>query len=103
MTAEEAFGKFMRTLRKTSRNGVLFTMCMDLVSSFEGEKLVFETPSETVFRALNRPEHIKSMEEALSLLGISEFEVRKSAASPKEQDAVEALKKNFGDYPVEIK
>lgn len=37
---KNAFGYFMRTLRTSSRNGVLFTMCQDLEHAFEGDKFV---------------------------------------------------------------
>lgn len=103
VTAEMAFGKFMRTLRKTSRNGVLFTMCSDLEAKFEGATLVLYTESDTVLRALGREEHVKLMSEIFSQLGISAFEIRKKGNQPARADGLEALKRDFPDYPIEIK
>ncbi len=104
LTAEMAYGKFMRTLRKTSRSGVLFAMCSDLVTRFEGEKLIFITRSETIYTALQREEHRKLMAEALAQIGVNDFEVIKDGAKRADpKDAVRTLKEDFKDYPVEIK
>ena len=103
-TAEVAFGKFMRTLRKTSKNGVLFTMCSDLAAEYEGEKLVLTTEIETVCRSLNREDHRRIMAETFALVGIADFEVRFAQAEKQgTADAIAELKKNFSDYPVEVK
>ncbi len=103
MSADMAYGKFMRLLRKTSRSGVLFTMCSDLAASYEGETLVLTTESETVMRTLSRAEHRATMEGVFSQLGISAFEVRLQKAAPAERSAIEELKQNFKDFPIEIK
>ncbi len=103
MTAEGAYGKFMRTLRKTSRSGVLFTMCSDLAACYEGETLVLYTDSDTICAALNREEHRKIMADVFAQIGVSSFEVKRRGAAPAARDAVEELKNNFRDYPVEIK
>ena len=50
-SAETVFGKFMRALRKTGSNGVLYTMCSDLEFFFEGETLILTTESDTIYRA----------------------------------------------------
>ena len=103
-SAEVAFGKFMRTLRKTSRNGVLFTMCSDLAAGYEGEKLVLTTEVETIARSLNREDHRKVMEETFALVGVKDFEVRLAReGKARGADAVGELKKNFSEYPVEVK
>lgn len=104
MTAETAFGKFIRTLRKTSKNGVLFTMCSDLSASFEGKLLVLSTESETIFRSLSREEHKKIMADTFQAIGVFDFEVRLVSSKKKEDaDALSELKKNFSDYPIELK
>lgn len=102
-TAEVAFGKFMRTLRKTSRNGVLFTMCTDLVPFYEGDVLVLVTDVETIARSLNREEHRKIMADTFALVGVTVFEVRQNKPREKSADAVGELKKNFSKYSVEVK
>ena len=100
--AQKAFGQFMRTLRKTSRSGVLFTMCSDLEAEFEGETLVLISDSETIVRSLKREEHVKIMTEVFSGIGIASFEVRGRAQTPK-SGGIEELKNNFKDYPIEFK
>ncbi len=100
--AQKAFGQFMRTLRKTSRSGVLFTMCSDLEAEFEGETLVLISDSETIVRSLKREEHVKIMTEVFSGIGITSFEVRGRAQMPK-SGGIEELKNNFKDYPIEFK
>lgn len=102
--AEVMFGKFVRTLRKTSRNGVLFTMCSDLMPVFEGGTLVLYTESGTIARSLARAEHRAVMADVFAQVGITDFEVRlKGADAPKKANAAEQLKRDFPDYPIEIK
>ena len=102
--AEVMFGKFVRTLRKTSRNGVLFTMCSDLAPVFEGGTLVLYTESGTIARSLARAEHRAVMADVFAQVGITDFEVRlKGADAPKKANAAEQLKRDFPDYPIEIK
>ena len=102
--AEVTFGKFVRTLRKTSCNGVLFTMCSDLMPVFEGGTLVLYTESGTVARSLARAEHRAVMAEVFAQVGVTDFDVRlKGADAPKAVNAAEQLKRDFPDYPIEIK
>ncbi len=103
MSAEIAFGKFMRLLRKTSKNGVLFTMCMDLEAKYEGDTLVLYTESETVFRSLSKAEHAAVISEVFSGLGITSYAVKLKGAPQKSGNALDQFKKDFGNYPVEIK
>ena len=103
-SAETVFGRLMRYLRKTSRNGVLFTMCADLTARFEGGTFVLVTESETVCRALNKENHRATMSEALSSLGVTAFEVRLATAAPKAtKEGLEQLQRDFSDYKIEIK
>lgn len=103
MSAEVAFGKFMRTLRKTPKSGVLFTMCSDLLASYEGATLVLTTESDTICTALRREDHRKAMEEIFAQIGIADFDVRKKGQKPALKTSIEELKNNFGDYPIEFK
>lgn len=104
MSAEMLFGKFIRLLRKTSKNGVLFTMCSDLEAVFEGERLVLLTDSAMIARSLSKEDHRAVMGEVFSQLGVSEFEVRQRSAEAKQSvDAVKQLQRDFKDYPIEIK
>ena len=101
--AQTAFGRFMRTLRKTSRNGVLFTMCSDLEASFEGNTLVLMTDSETVFRSLGREEHRAVMAQAFAQVGVSDFVLRMKGKAQDDKKGLEQLKRDFPDYPIEVK
>lgn len=105
MTAEMAFGKFVRTLRKTSRNGVLFTMCSDLEAVYEGETLVLYTDIETVYKSLSREEHRSVMAEVFAQIGVSDFVVRYKGAPRPESNkgGVGQLKRDFSNYPIEVK
>ncbi len=103
LSAEIVYGKFMRLLRKTSKNGVLFTMCMDLEAKFEGDTLVLYTDSETVARSLSKEDHTAVMSEVFSQLGVSSFAVKLKGAAKKGENPLDQFKKDFGDYPVEIK
>lgn len=98
------FGKFVRALRTTHRNAVLFTLCMDLGNFFEGEKLVLTTDSEAVYKGLTRADNAKFIAETLAELGVNEHEARlvKKGKSDYEK-AVEELKHNFEGIDIEIK
>ncbi len=102
LSAETVFGKFMRSLRKTASNGVLFTMCSDLEFFFEGELFVLSTESDTIYRALGREDHAKIMKEIFDGLGIS-YEIRLKSAKPKPKEGIEELKQNFSDYNINVK
>lgn len=100
----KAFGLFLRTLRKISKSGVLFTLCSELDCGFEGDTMVFTTDLESIRNALNRPEHRAAMKEALETIGVVSFDIRlKSAKSDDFKSKIEALKSDFPDVPVEIK
>ena len=68
--AKAVFGTFLRALRKTGRNAVLFAMCMDLDCEYEDGVLTLITNSDTIYRSLKREEHYKLLEEAFALVGV---------------------------------
>ena len=99
-----AFGYFMRALRKTVKNGVLFTMCQDLESSFEGDTFVLETDSEIIFRRLNSEENHKNVAAALAAIGIHDFDIRlKGEKKDPVREEAERLRRNFPGADLEIK
>ncbi len=102
-SATEAFGRFIRSLRKNAKNGVLFTMCSDLEAKYEGEKLVLLTTSEMVFRSLNRAEHRAVMDETFAGIGVTDFEIRLDRGDKGSADGLEELRNTFKDYPIDIK
>ena len=98
------FAKFIKSLRTTHKNAVLFTLCMDLDHSFEGDKIVFTTDSDTVFKALCRNENSAFIAEVLSEFGVCEHEIKYK--SPEESDyekALNELKRNFSGTDIDIK
>ena len=98
------FGKFIKSLRTTHKNAVLFTLCMDLITEFEGEKLVFITSNESEYKGLNRPDNYKFIGEVLSELGVSEYEIRFKPKGESDFDkALNELQKNLGNTNIDIK
>ncbi len=100
------FGKFLRALRTTRKNAVLFTLCMDLSGDFEGEKLVLTTDNESVFRGLNKEDNKKFIAETLAELGVFDFEIALKTADQKPEDfdvAFNNLKQNFSGTDIVIK
>lgn len=95
---------FRQSLRRNVKNGILFTMCQDLDTAFEGDKFVLSTDSDTIFRRLNSEDNYKSVKLALESIGITDFDIRlKGARRDPAEDAVEELKRNFPDADIEIK
>lgn len=98
------FGKLIRSLRTTRKNAILFTLCMDLNSFFEGDKLILTTDSEAVSKGLTRADNAAFLSDVLAELGVTEHEVRLVKKSESEYDkAVALLKSNFDGTDVEIK
>ena len=95
---------FRQSLRRNEKNGILFTMCQDLDTAFEGDKFVLSTDSDTIFRRLNSEDNYKSVKFALESIGITDFDIRlKGAKADPTQEAIEELKRNFPDTDFEIK
>ena len=101
---KNAFAYFLRSLRTNVKNGVLFTMCQDLGSFFEGDTMVLVTDSDTIFRRLQAPDNAKAVQAALESIGIRAYDVRmRGARVDPVQQGIEALKKNFPAAPFEVK
>lgn len=100
----QVFAKFIKSLRTTHKNAVLFTLCMDLNAEFEGEKLIFTTDSEGVYRALKRPDNFAFMGEALQELGVNEYDVLiKPKGESEYEKALNQLKNNFKGTDITVK
>lgn len=98
------FGKFIKALRTTHKNAVLFTLCMDLITEFEGEKLIFITDNESEYKGLTRPDNYKFIGEVLAELGVTEYEIRFKPKGESDFDkALNELKNNLGDTKIDIK
>ncbi len=107
LTEEEkgkVFAKLLRAFRTTRRNAVLFTLCMDLESAFEGDTLILYTDTQAVLKALNREENSRFIREALADFGVFSFEVRfKPKGESKWESAERRLKENFKGIDIDIK
>ncbi len=100
------FARFLRALRTTRKNAVLFTLCMDLENLFEGDRLVLVTDNESIFRGLNKEDNRKFIAETLAELGVLDFDIRLKGKDAKADDfdrALEQLKENFKGTDIIIK
>lgn len=99
-----AFGRLIRLFRTTRRNAVLHSLCMDLETSFEGDTFVMQTTVDAVYKALNRGENRKGVEEALAELGVFSFDIRlKPKGEDKYEKAIGELRENFKGTDITIK
>ncbi len=98
------FAKILKSLRTTHKNAVLFTLCMDLITQFEGDKLVMITDNESVCKALNRADNYSFIGGVVSEFGVTEYEIRFRPKGESDFDkALGELKKNFGGTDITIK
>ncbi|MGN1103898.1 MAG: DNA polymerase III subunit gamma/tau [Candidatus Coproplasma sp.] len=98
------FGRFIKLFRTTKRNAVLFTLCMDLESFFEGDTFVLVTEVEAVYKSLTREDNRQYIAEALRSLGVFSFDIRlKVKGTDKYESAINELRNNFSGIDIEIK
>ncbi|MBQ7912340.1 MAG: DNA polymerase III subunit gamma/tau [Clostridia bacterium] len=104
--ARTVFGTFLRSVRKTAKNGVLITICMDLDAALEDGVFVLYTQSETAFRSLTREDHYGLIVQAFAAIGMGEgsFEIRlRGKKSDAFNKSVDEIKATFGGVKVEVK
>ena len=76
---------------------------MDLDHTFEGDKIIFLTDSEAVFKSLTRPDNSKFVAEVLAELGVLDHEVKfKQRGETEYEKAIRELKDNFGGTDIKI-
>ncbi len=98
------FGRFIKLFRTTKRNAVLFTLCMDLESFFEGDTFVLVTEVEAVFKSLTREDNRQYVAEALQSLGVFSFDIRlKAKGVDKYEASLNELRNNFSGIDIDIK
>ena len=103
--AKTVFGSFLRSVRKTAKNGVLITICMDLDGVFEDGLFVLYTQSETAYRSLTREDHYALIVQAFAAIGMSEgsFELRlRGKKSDAFNQSVNEIKATFGGVKVDV-
>lgn len=102
--AKAVFGGFLRALRKIGRNGVLFTVCMDLDSGYEDGKFTLYTTSDTIYRSLNKEDHYALIKSAFSAIGVEEFAIlKKERAGDVFEKNMSELKERFQGVKIDIK
>ncbi len=104
--AKATFGSFLRSVRKTAKNGVLITLCMDLDGAYEDGVFVLYTESDTVYRSLSKPEHMALIAQAFEAIGVDAdgFTLRlRGKQSDNFNKAVNEIKETFPTVKVEIK
>ncbi len=104
--ARATFGSFLRSVRKTAKNGVLITICMDLDSAFEDGVFVLYTQSETAYRSLTREDHYGLIAQACAAMGMGEgsFAIRlRGKKSDAFNKAVDEIKATFSGVKVDVK
>ena len=104
--AKAMYGSFLRTLRKQSKNGVLFTICSDLESFYEGDTFVLTTDLDLAYKGLIKPDNYAVIKEVLQSLGLGEndFEIRFKAKPADAFNAgLEELKATFQGVKIEVK
>ena len=104
--AKSTFGAFLRCLRKTGKSGVLFTICMDLDSGYEGDVFVLYTDSDTIYRSLTKPEHYALLKESFAGIGIEEsgFAVRQRGKPADDfNQKLDEIKNTFQGVKIDVK
>ena len=95
-----AFGKFLRALRRLGRGGtgVLVTMCTQCESRFEGDTFVLYTDNEVIYHTAIREDNALLIKEALAQIGIDDYRIL--LAGGKESDPLEQFEKDFQDQKI---
>ena len=104
--AKNTFGTFLRALRKTGRNGVLYTICMDLDYAYEDGVFVLSTESESMYRSLMKAEHYALLGQAFEAVGMHEGSFTVRLRGKKTDDfnkGFEELKTRFAGVKVDLK
>ena len=104
--AQATFGAFLRSLRKTAKSGVVFAMCMDLDSGYEGDTFVLYTESPTIYNSLSKPEHTALLTQAFAGVGIESdgFALRlRGKQTDDVQKGIDEIKKTFDGVKIDVK
>ena len=104
--AKATFGAFLRSVRRTAKNGVLIALCMDLDCAYEGDVFVLYTESDTVYRSLKNPNHFTLLEQAVAAIGIQAdgFDLRlKGKKADAFQEGVKEIQETFVGVKIDVK
>jgi DNA polymerase-3 subunit gamma/tau len=104
--AQATFGAFLRSLRKTGKSGVVFAMCMDLESAYEGDVFVLYTDSPTIYNSLSKPEHTALLAQSFAGVGIAEGQYALRLRGKQADDfqkGVDEIKQTFSGVKIDVK
>ena len=104
--ARLTLGMFLRSVRKTAKNGVLITICTDLDGVYEDGVFVLYTQSEMAYRSLKREDHYAIITQAFAAIGMEagSFDIRlRGKKSDGFNKALEEIKSTFAGVPVDVK
>ncbi len=104
--SKSTLGAFLRSVRKTAKNGVLIALCMDLDGEYEGDRFLLYTDSDTVYRSLKKEEHFALLTQAFAAIGVEAegFDIRlKGKDSDVFERNAEEIRRTFAGVNVEIK
>ncbi len=103
--ARATFGSFLRSVRKTAKNGMLIALCVDLDCGYDGEVFVLYTDLETAYKLLKKEENFALLTQAFAAIGIEErgFDVRmKTKNADAFQKKAEEVKQTFDGVKIDI-
>ena len=104
--AKATFGAFLRSVRRTAKNGVLIALCMDLDSGYDGDVFVLYTESDTVYRSLKKPDHFNLLTQAVEAIGVAAdcFDIRlKGKKADAFQEGANQIKDTFVGVKIDVK
>ncbi len=104
--AKATFGSFLRSVRKTAKNGMLIALCVDLDGVYDGDVFVLQSDLETAYKLLIKEENYRLIAQAFAAIGIDEdgFAIRmKGKKTDDFQKGVDEIKETFGGVKIETK
>ncbi len=103
--ARATFGSFLRSIRKTAKNGMLIALCVDLDCGYDGDVFVLYTDLDTAYRLLKKEENYALLSQAFAAIGIGEegFDVRKKEKGNNAfQQKVDQVKRTFEGVKIDV-
>ncbi len=103
--AKTTFGSFLRSIRKTAKNGMLIALCVDLDCGYDGDTFVLYTDLDTAYRLLKKEENYALLAQAFAAIGIGEggFDVRKrEKGGDSFQKKIDQVKQTFDGVKIDV-
>ncbi len=103
--ARTTYGSFLRSIRKTAKNGMLIALCVDLDCEYDGDVFVLTTDGDTAYNLLKREDYYTLVAQAFAAIGIGEggFAIRlKKKGGDGFQKSVDELKQTFSGVKIDV-